>query len=151
MLRRLFDALRGRGAGEGDRWRVGGLYAIAPGADGYRIAKVLACDARVVHLKLYGRRFRSVSQWLEPGDLAEGVDLDALCSGEPVALGIAHLPMDARGFAAAGPRWIQDAPVTADERAAMVEALETQAASAGAGGDGAAGPRGADGIDDGRA
>lgn len=123
MLRRLFDALRGRRAAAGG-WRVGGLYAIPREGGGYRIAKLLACDAQVVHLKLYGRHFPSVPQRLAPGDLEEGIDLDAILAGADAALAVAHLPMDARGFAASNPHWIQDAPVTGNERAAMHAALD---------------------------
>lgn len=101
--------------------RPGGLYAV-PYDDGtFGVYKVLAVDDLAVHVRKYTNHFAQCPTRLDPASLTIGMDMAALLTSgsapSDAELGMGHLPLAHAGFWAMQPRFMQSAPVTADELA----------------------------------
>lgn len=88
---------------------VGALYAM-PNQDGtWGVAKVLAVDKAVLHVRSYANKFAE-----QPAD----AQIDELTMGgpdDPQGAGIGHIPLSREGFFADNPVLIKVLPVTDEE------------------------------------
>ena len=90
------------------KYEPGEVYLVA-GKKGYQLAKVLAVDPGIVHIRLYRNVFPQ-----RPSD----IDLDTLELGsiqDPDGFGMGHLPLKYESFAAWGPQYFRRVLVREDE------------------------------------
>ncbi len=88
---------------------VGGLYAV-PNQDGtWGVAKVLAVDNAVIHLRSYANKFAQ-----QPTE-AEIPELTMDSSDDSPGMGIGHFPLAREGFFADNPVLIKVVPVTEED------------------------------------
>jgi hypothetical protein len=103
------------GLARGPKLEVGGLYSIETGKGGYGVAKVLALDSAVVHVRAYKESFQKRPAQVEEHSLTLGSLRD------PDGFGMGHLPLSRKTFAAWKPQLIKVSPVTAEELKAYEE------------------------------
>ena len=88
---------------------VGGLYAM-PNPDGtWGVAKVLAVDKAVLHVRSYANKFAE-----QPTE-AQITELTMGSPDDPQGAGIGHIPLSRDGFFADNPVLIKAVPVTEEE------------------------------------
>ena len=89
--------------------KVGGLYSVTDGDDGFRVIKILALDEKAVHVRLYKNRFPSRPQSVNQSELSLGRVDDA------GGFGMGHIPMSRENFTNGQPIFIQQSTVTEEE------------------------------------
>jgi hypothetical protein len=90
------------------KYQPGDVYLV-PGQKGYQVAKVLAVDPGIVHIRLYKNVFPQ-----RPSD----IDLGTLVLGsidDPDGFGMGHVPLKYETFAAWGPQYFRRVLVREDE------------------------------------
>ena len=87
----------------------GDICSVASGNLGFAIAKVLAVDAGVVHVRLYREKFPCRPLQVDPSKLSLGK------VGDVEGFGMGHLPLSRATFAGWEPVLIQSEPVTEEE------------------------------------
>jgi hypothetical protein len=88
--------------------RVGGIYSVDDGAGHYGVAKLLAHENGIYHVRLYKQTFPVRPAALDIGTLSLGT------AGEP-EFGIGHLPIREAEFLHWQPVLIASSTVTAEE------------------------------------
>ena len=89
--------------------KEGAVYSVEYGDGSYRVAKVRVLDDKGVHVRLYK------NNWKERPAI---VDVSTLSLGkidDPEGVGIGHLPLSRKAFAAWQPVFVQDGKVAKDE------------------------------------
>lgn len=104
----MFERLR-RWLGTDFRPQVGGVYSVL-GQRGIAIAKVLAVEPGVLHVRLYKERFQRRPQQVDTTALTLGSIED-----EDGVFGIGHLPLEEARFTSWDPRLIHVEEVGEDE------------------------------------
>lgn len=87
----------------------GDVCVVMSGDGDYQIAKVLATDQSIVHLRTYKNRFSSPPSRVDTAELSLGE------FGDKDGFGIGHLPLSRSTFASWLPVRIQREPVTGEE------------------------------------
>lgn len=105
MLRRLF----GRERADPPDWIVGGVYSTRDDDEMFRVVKVLACDEKAIHLRIYKNRFWSRPVQVAVDELQLGTIHDG---GIP---GIGHFPLKLSSFTNWQPVLIRPEPVDESE------------------------------------
>ena len=89
---------------------AGGYYSVEDGEGGYRVARILAEEDDVVHVRVYANRFAERPQSLVLTSLTLGR------TDDPKGFGIGHIPLPRADFAAWKPVYLHlRAPLTPQE------------------------------------
>jgi hypothetical protein len=106
-------------------YRVGGIYSVVVDDRGFAIARVLATQWRVVHVRVYSNRYRDRPRQIDRGTLFSTpvrafaqLELNATRPEErpdPGPFAIGHVPLRVASFAAWQPRLIAVAKIEDDE------------------------------------
>ncbi len=88
---------------------VGGIYSIADGSGRFGIAKVLARDEGICHVRVYKQKFASRPEKVDPSELSLGTIHDK------DGFGMGHLPLGDEAFREWQPVFILKTPVTSEE------------------------------------
>lgn len=93
-------ALWTRQRGRASEFRVGGLYSVTGESGGYRVAKLLAHERGLFHVRVYKQKFAARPVALDSIDLTLGTPLDS------DGAGIRHLALREKSFRALKPVFV---------------------------------------------
>jgi hypothetical protein len=92
------------------RYASGDIYSVVS-QDGFSIAKVLAVDPTVIHVRIYKQHYSTRPQHLDLASLTLGTIDD------PDGFGVGHVPLKKETFSPWDPVLITHAPVSTEELA----------------------------------
>lgn len=93
---------------------VAGGYYYTKDAKGYQVIKVLKVEPSCVHIRVFKNLFASPPTIDDIPDLSINMTIDDL-KQEKITFGMAHLPLDPKGFIEENPILFATLPVTEDE------------------------------------
>ena len=92
-----------------EQWRVGGLYSVQNGREGFGVIKILALDSDAVHIRIYKQTFSSRPGSVDPNSLTLGRmdDKDGFSIG--------HVPLSPETFKSWAPVFLSQQAVSDSE------------------------------------
>ena len=97
------------GCSQSPALKAGAIYSVEDGEGAYRVAKILVLDEQGVHVRLFKNTWNERPAQIEISELSLG----SVHDGEDVGLG--HLPLTKKAFAAWRPILVQSGTVAKDE------------------------------------